>query len=172
MKTSAETLALDLNLGDLDGLPPGINLGGAADLAASGHLNVDLDFGFDVGNFDPLDPLAHIYIFNTTGIDAGLNADGTNWTSALRLGPSGFMYRAAEAHVDADAALSIDPIVFAGKNRVSLDLLMDANGGILDIVQMYLHAQAFGIGHTAALLPDRVYERGQQCADMDRYFRP
>ena len=123
-----ESVALNLDLAELLGMEGVLSLAGAANLNASGDITVQLDFGFDIEN--PLD----VYIFESTGIDADILAEGNDVSFRAALGPVGVFVKDGSAHIDANATLDFDAALFVtptgglpgdGDGRVKLVTLLE-----------------------------------------------
>ncbi|MES2992163.1 MAG: OmpA family protein [Pseudomonadota bacterium] len=132
------SLPLDFDLG----LP--FDLGGGADLSASGSLRLKLDFGF---GFHPSNPLPDLYIFDSTGLEGALtlSADEVNLHAAY--GPLGLFIAGGSADIHGTLLPGDTPgakmfradFTFANGRKLlsQLDLETDFEasiGGALDIL--------------------------------------
>ncbi|QSA97859.1 OmpA family protein [Methylococcus sp. EFPC2] len=88
----SKTLGIDLAL-DL-GLDLPVDFGGAADLTASGSLDLSFDFGIRVD--DP----TQVFIYDSTGLDGMLNIAGQNLSFRAAVGPLGLFVDGGSAQIN------------------------------------------------------------------------
>src|SRR4029077_16669211 len=89
----SKPLGIDFDLGiDLG------DLGGAADLTASGAINLKFALGFRVD--DP----TQVYVFKGTGLDGTLNITGDNLTFRAAVGPLGVFVTGGTADISGTVA--------------------------------------------------------------------
>jgi len=111
----SESLALNLDLG----LPDFADLAGAANLSATGSIDVDLSLGIDLNN--PLD----IFIYDSTGIVGNLVLSGEELEFRAALGPLGIFIKDGDANLTANFDAGLDAGVFTD-GRI---LISDINFG-------------------------------------------
>ncbi len=114
-----------------------VDLNGAAGLAASGSLAIDLDFGVDLAN--PGD----IYLYKTTGAHATLNASASDINFRAAVGPVGIFIKNGSASIGGNFNVDLKDSIFTN-DRALLSTIFSGgalSGGFIE-TSLTAHANA------------------------------